>query len=132
MQTKMSAGAKYVCLTLALFMSPMGKMQWPGKKTLAGLMGITEANVTKALKAAREAGWLKYRRGWGDEPSVYWPSEGEVQREGTVDPGPDTLTLEQERRRVERELEVLSDPTTIALVKSLGGRITNIQTDPTE
>lgn len=66
-------GAKYVILTLAQFASPMGHMPWPSKGRLCDLMGINGNQLTKALKEARLAGYLRFVRSSDGEDNAYLP-----------------------------------------------------------
>lgn len=69
----LKAGPKLVLLVLAQFMAPAGTFAWPGKARLAELCGVEEAQVTKSLKVAREAGWLSYYNDKSKDIAVYAP-----------------------------------------------------------
>lgn len=133
--TDLNAGTKLVLLILDRHMTSMGQFQWPGKRRLAQLCGVDEKLVTKALKTARDLGWLHYQRGFGDDDSIYSPTIpadsakwGGFWVKGAQCQGLDHLTVDQERARLKTELAALEDTTVLEAIENLGGRITNIQT----
>jgi hypothetical protein len=137
MSKTLPAGVKLVLLVLAEFCSGIGCMTWPGKKTIAELCGIDQAQAEKALKAARQAGWLVYERGYAGGSSRFNLAvpKGEAMNTGCVqfqrsekqEEGLDSLTLEQARVYNLAEKAALEDPTVVEALRVLGGRITNIR-----